>query len=67
MVRKEPISFSEWSNGKTFPKKKNKGAKNVATSNQGSSEIGNFNNKGEAVGSHSKIVSNDFQLFPIIQ
>lgn len=59
------ISFREWSNGKTFPKKNKKGEKNVPTSNKGSSEIRNVNQQGKTTGSDTQIVANDVQVFPV--
>jgi len=49
---------------KTFTKKKNnKDKKNEQSASQGSAEVGNVDQQGQADGSNQKIISNDVHYF----
>jgi hypothetical protein len=63
-IRQKPIlGFREWANGKTFTKKNKKDKKNEQSASQGSAEVGNVHQQGQADGSNQKIISSDVYYF----
>jgi hypothetical protein len=64
MVSKNMLSFRQWSSGKTITNKNKKAKKNVATSYQRGTEVGNVNQQGKTAGGHQEIVANDVHIFP---
>ena len=63
-IRQKPIlGFREWANDKTFTKKNKKDKKNEQSDSQGSAEVGNVHQQGQADGGNQKIISNDVCYF----
>jgi len=61
--QKTILGFREWANGKTFTKKNKKDKKDEQSASQGSAEVGNVHQQGQANGSNQKIISNDVHYF----
>lgn len=61
--QKPILGFREWTNNKTSIKKNKKDKKNEQSASQGSAEVGNVHQQGQANGSNQKIISNDVHYF----
>ncbi len=63
-TRQKPmLGFREWTSNKTSIKKNKKDKKNEQSASQGSAEVRNVHQQGQADGSNQKIISNDVHYF----
>ena len=62
--RKKMMSFIEWMSSKELFKKKKKGKNNEQPYSQGSTEVRDFNQQGQANRGNKEVYSTDIHYFP---